>query len=205
MKHFILVLLALCLLLFTSCESNVKTKEDIYKELKNTINDIDTYKCKVRINVKGTKVDKKYLVEHIFKKPNLFMIEIIEPADSKGCKTIYDGKKLKYYHPQIDQSYMLDRDKRRLSDHFFMGYFLNSIMNSDISQISKEVLRDDVYIVIKKETKSKQGTKTEKLWVNIKDYKPYKFLIKYDGALKQTIEMLYTNFEYNCKIQEIFK
>lgn len=210
MKHFILVFIAVIILFISACNNNEinKTKEEIFNELQKTIDEMETYKCKVKMKVYGNKSEKSYLLEHIFKKPNLFYIKMLKPEESNGCLTIYNGENMWLYHPQIEESYIL---KKSFNDTYtdkclFIGYFLRNFLNSNDKLIEEEVINNIKYLVLTKKDNSKsEYRKKEKLWMKVQDFKPYKLVI-FNENNEPSLEVEYFNFDYNVKIEkEIFQ
>ena len=90
-----LFILCMCMIVSLIGCSKVKqqTKEEVYSDFQKKINYMTSYTCTANITVINNKSQSKYIINHTYKKPSYYKLEIIEPENLKG-KTMeyYDNK-----------------------------------------------------------------------------------------------------------------
>jgi outer membrane lipoprotein-sorting protein len=187
-------------ILLVSCKE--PTDEELFYEVQKTFNRMDSYSTMADIIIYGNKSKKNYKIKHLFKKPNRYVLEIIEPMESKGCITIYDGNQTWLYHPNINQAVLIKNTNSPIEEKMFIGYFLEILFTSEEISISSEILDSSNYLTIAARIPGNNRYRyREKLWINKKDFSPYKLVI-YDKENKVTVEVYYTNFTYNANVKD---
>lgn len=178
------------------------TKEEEFNNIQKSLNNINTYECEAKITIVGNKSSKDYKVYHKFKKPNKYIVEIIEPKDNKGNKTMYNGKQVYLYNNSIDQYEILKSYNISEEKMLFIGYFLRNLNMVEEVDIDEEKIEDKDYITIKIDIPGNNKYRVyEKLWVDKKTHMPYKLTI-FNESDKETVNVIYKDIKYNIDIQD---
>ncbi|MGO3167830.1 LolA family protein [Senegalia sp. (in: firmicutes)] len=191
----IFVVIVLISLLTIACKDKNPTDEELFNELQKTINNIENYSCDVSMIIHGNKKPEKYLAKYFFLKPNKYKVQYMD-----GKQDIYfDGKKTFFIYPNIDKIKIIQNKKETKEDtSFFLGYFLERIQTSEEMQITSE----DDYLIIKMNLPGNNTSRKEqKIWFSKENFKPLKMTI-IDSEGKETIEIKYTNLNYDIKLTE---
>jgi outer membrane lipoprotein-sorting protein len=188
------------ILLIVGCAP--KTKEDLLYEAQKKLNKMESYSCQVEITVKGNKNPEKYIMKQWFKKPNKYKLEVIGPKDLQGKITIGNGQKAWIYHPGIKQVWMMEEFLNSKEQNMFLGYFLRNSLNSEEVKGNIETLEEKDYITIDTEIPGNHVYyHKERLWINLEHLEPY-LLEVFDIKGEKRIEVKYSDFQYNPKIEE---
>lgn len=204
MKNILVGLVAIIVMFSaTSCEK--PTNEEAYYKAQKHFNNLNSYKCTVDIVIKEEGGNNNYKAKHVYKKPEKYLTEVLEPQESLGIKTIFNGCNTWLYHPKIDQSILVKNSKGFLDKNMFLGYFLKISLTSEYIKLDSEVLDNREYIVVSVEIPGNNVyRKSEKIWIDKNNFTPYKLLV-FNSDGEATIEVFYSNFEYNANIRdEIF-
>ncbi|KGG80523.1 hypothetical protein Y919_05660 [Caloranaerobacter azorensis H53214] len=199
MKRIALLLL-LSILFLNACGKI--TDEQIFYKIQKKYNKMESYSCFAKIIINGGKELKEYKVKQIFKRPNKYIIQIIEPEESKGITTVYNGEQAWIYHPQIDQSILIRDYKDSPDENMFVGYFLRNLITTEMVKLESERIEDNDYLIITTMIPGNNKYRMyQKLWVDKKTYLPYKLYIL-DKDEKIAVEIYYSKFLYNIDIKD---
>lgn len=200
MKRFKLFFLVVILFFTSSCSK--PTEENVFYEVQKYFNKIETYRCIVDVTVTGNKDTETYKAKHIFKKPNKYVIEILEPLENKGNITLYDGKQAWLYNKQVDESFIIKDLEQSLDKSLFVGYFLRSISTNERISMYFEEIEDKKYLVLEADIPGNNKHRSmEKLWIDSANYQPYKLVIyKDNGEIFTKVD--YSEFKANVKIYD---
>ncbi|SDZ36703.1 Outer membrane lipoprotein-sorting protein [Proteiniborus ethanoligenes] len=200
MKGFKLFFLVGILFFIWSCSK--PTEENVFYEAQKYFNKIETYRCIVDVTVKGNKDTESYKAKHVFKKPNKYIIEILEPLENKGNITLYDGKQAWLYNKQVDESFIIKDLEQSLDKSLFVGYFLRSVMTNENIVMYFEEIEDKKYLVLEVDIPGNNKHRSiERLWIDSSNYHPYKLVIyKENGEIFTEVD--YSEFKANIKIND---
>ena len=95
-KSIALFVLCMCIILPLIGCSKVKqqTKEEVYSDFQKKINYMTSYTCTANITAINNKSESKYIINHTYKKPSYYKLEIVAPENLKG-------KTIEYYENKI--------------------------------------------------------------------------------------------------------
>ena len=89
---FILIFLTINLV---GCKNlSQQTKEDIYEDFQKKITKMTSYTCQADITVFNNKSQSKYTINHTYKKPSYYKLEIIKPENLNGKTIEYNKDKI---------------------------------------------------------------------------------------------------------------
>lgn len=201
MKKFLVGFIIFSFIFTISCEK--PTNDEVFYDMQKKLNNLDSYSCSAIMTIKGNKSAKKYEAIQIFKNPNKYIIEFSEPMESKGYRTIYNGKQLWFYHPKINESMIIrDYEVYHLTQNMFIGYFMKFFISNEESDIEVETIEDNEYFVLKTNLPGNNKYRTvQKLWINSKNFIPYK-MITLDEKGNISVLVEFKNFKYDIKINE---
>lgn len=200
MKKILVGLMLITAMLLTACKE--PTNEEIFYQMQKSLNNMASYTCTAHITITGNKKPEYHVAKHVFKKPNKYIIEILEPEGTKGKITIFDGDQAWLYHPQIDQTNIIRNFKDSLDETMFIGYFLRIFLTTEKSQIKSESIDGNEYLVLTAQIPGNNRYRAkEKLWISKKNFIPYQLMI-YDKDGKETVRVKYTDFKYDEKIND---
>lgn len=200
MKYWIVFFLVMILFFTYGCSK--PSEEDVFYEAQKLFNKMDTYRCIADVTVKGNKDAESYRAKHVFKKPNKYVIEILEPSDNKGNIVLHDGQQTWLYNKQIDESFIIKDFEQSLDKSLFVGYFLKNILSNEDIKMNFEDIDGKRYLVLEVEIPGNNKYRNkERLWINSENYHPYKLkILDKDGEL--SIEVIYTEFKANIKVYD---
>lgn len=201
------ILLIICLLVTSisliSCKE--KSKEEEFNDIQKIFSSVNNYISTGNITVMGNKSSKDYRVKHTFQKPDKYIVEIIEPIESRGNKTIYNGDSAYMYNEKIRQYTILKEIGIPEDKILFLGYFLRNLSNTEALKVKKDTIESKEYIVISIEIPGSNMYRSyEELWIDKSTKLPYKLSI-YDSKNKEVVKIIYEDVKYNTNIdKEIF-
>lgn len=199
MKKVLVGFLLLATLLMTHCGK--PTNEEFFHEVQVKLNNIDSYSCRAEIKVIGNISTQKYEMKQMFKLPDKYILEVIEPEESRGFKTIFNGKKICIYHPDIDQSFLLD-DYKSANEDLFIGFFLKTLNSSEHAVLGEDIFNGKEYLTIEVEIPgNNKYRRYKKLWVDKGNFQPKKMVI-YDNNKEKNYEVLYYDFKYDINLSD---
>lgn len=200
MKFRLLLVIVVILLLMCGCSK--PSEEDVFYNAQKFFNKLDTYRCIADVTVIGNKDTANYKLKHVFKKPDKYVVEILEPLENEGNIVLYDGNQIWLYNKQIDESFVVKDIEDSASRNFFIGFFIKNILSNENVKISFDDLEDKRYLVLEVDIPGNNKFRNkERLWLDSKGFYPYKLLIlDKDGEV--STEIRYSEFEPNVKVKD---
>lgn len=200
MKYWLLFILAAVLIFIAGCSK--PSEEKVFYEAQKFYNKMETYRCIADVTVKGNKDTKRYKSKHVFRKPDKYVIETLEPADNEGNIVVYDGKQAWLYNKQIDESFIIKDFDQTLDKSLFIGYFLKNIMSNENIEMHFDEIGDKTYLVLEADIPGNNKYRSkERLWIDTKNYYPYKLNIL-DSNGEVSTEVEYLEFRANVKVND---
>lgn len=194
------LLIILCILALAGCKE--PTNEEIYYEVQKNFNSMDSYECVADIVLYTQDLVSTYKSRHVYKMPDKYIIEVLDPPDSKGCTTIYNGNNAWFYHPQINQSMLIKNFNNSMEENTFIGYFYKTSLTGESAKLGSDTIDDQDYLTILVEIPGNNNyRKSEKIWIHKKNLIPYKLSI-FDNKGNITVEVEYSSFEYNISLDK---
>lgn len=202
MKHFALLFIVVILVFTCGCSKPTEKEEDVFYEVQKFFNNMETYRCIADVTVKGNKDTETYKSKHVFKKPDKYVVEILEPSENEGNIVVYDGKQAWLYNKQIDESFIIKDLEQGIDKTLFVGYFLKNILSNENLDMSFDEIKGKKYLVLETEIPGNNKYRyKEKLWIDRSNYYPYKLnILSKDGEV--TVEVIYTEFKANVKLTD---
>lgn len=203
-KKIYCAILVFCLLL-TGCDKIAPQKS--YKDVKKELDNIRSYTCEVLIKTSNNKSTVEYRHMHIYKKPDKFRVETIEPEALKGQVILFNGKTAYIYYPVIEQYMVTENLSGSIEHDAFIGSFVKHFEDNEKSSVNQNKFHMDKsgevpYYVI--ETKIPGGSRyrdSERLWLDAARRLPVKTEIL-DVEGKAVIQIFYSNFKTNINLDD---
>ena len=136
-KTIVLIfLLVFTVINLVGCKNLSKqTKEDIYEDFQKKITKMTSYTCKAEITIINNKSESKYIMNHTYKKPSYYKLEIIEPKNLNGKTTEYYKDKIIIKNKQLDDVIELPNvGDNKL--YLFIGDFVQDFLQEDSINMS---------------------------------------------------------------------
>jgi outer membrane lipoprotein-sorting protein len=163
---------------------------------------LKTYRCDVVFAVTNNKSTNVYKARHMYKFPDKYRIEIVEPSELSGQTTIYNGGKAVIYHPQLKTYLVTQNYNNTLEFSSFIGSFIESFKNNGGARFKLESIQDKQCYVLEIPVKGENPYRAlEKIWIDAESIIPVKAEIL-DKDNKISAQVLYENFEENPKLEE---
>ena len=197
MKKLLLCILSTIILL-TSCTWS--KDERVISKIERIYGKYNGYKCQTITKIITGEKESIYTTEETFTKPNKYKLEILKPKESQGIIILNLDDKISVEHPSIEQSISLVTVKS-LNKQILIGDFFQRLSKSKL--LKSHDINDEEFLVfeIKLEEKNKYRD-TARIWLNKKDYIPYKLNI-YDESGSLKVEIRYEKFKFIRSIKNI--
>lgn len=184
------------ILLFTSCKPN-----DIVYRTNKKIARMNSYSALCEVTVYGNKENSKYTIKQFYKASGRMRIEVVEPDYLKGKAMVISNSKCKIYHPLINQTIIMDID--RIDERFTgIGIIQKSLITGEKSKYKEITKNGKEYVQIR--CMIPDGNEYRKyaiLYLGIREYSP-EYLEIYDENNNLRVHVKYTDFHYNCNIND---
>lgn len=186
------------MIFLTSCNltksRNILSKDRrILSKIEKTYEKYKGYKCKANINILSGESKSIYLIEETYNKPNWYKLEILKPKESKGIIILNTDEKIFVEHPSINQSISLVTIKS-LNKQLLIGGFFENIYRA--KRLSNDKIDKQEYLVFEyKFEDANIYRESARIWLNRKNYKPYKLNI-FDNNGSLQVEIIYENFKF---------
>lgn len=197
-KRILCVLILVCISL-TSCNL-VKSQKSI-EDIKKSLLSLKVYTCDVELSVTNNLSTSVYKLKHMYKAPDKYRIELLEPNGLKGYYTIYNGETSYIYHPDIDKYLKIESFKKTTDYEVFIGAFIDYFKQLDKVKVVTTLLDNKKYYVL--EINNPNENKyffAKKLWMNAENADPYLLEI-YNKEGKCIIKVVYSNFSRKNDLQ----
>ena len=173
------------------CKSLGKqTKEDIYEDFQKKITKMTSYTCKADITVINNKRKSKYIINHTYKKPSYYKLEIVEPKNLNGKTIEYYKDKIIIKNKQLDDVIELPNvGDNKL--YLFIGDFVQDFLQEDAINMS---VSEEQLILERDLSQENSCLSKQILYIDKKTKNPVKMEILNNEGEKKFI-VNYTNFQ----------
>lgn len=173
------------------CKSLGKqTKEDIYEDFQKKITKMTSYTCKADITVINNKSKSKYIINHTYKKPSYYKLEIVEPKNLNGKTIEYYKDKIIIKNKQLDDVIELPNvGDNKL--YLFIGDFVQDFLQEDAINMS---VSEEQLILERDLSQENSCLSKQILYIDKKTKNPVKMEILNNEGEKKFI-VNYTNFQ----------
>ena len=167
-----------------------QTKEDIYEDIQKKITKMTSYTCKADITVINNKSKSKYIINHTYKKPSYYKLEIVEPKNLNGKTIEYYKDKIIIKNKQLDDVIELPNvGDNKL--YLFIGDFVQDFLQEDAINMS---VSEEQLILERDLSQENSCLSKQILYIDKKTKNPVKMEILHNEGEKKFI-VNYTNFQ----------
>lgn len=180
------------IIIVAGCKIKEQTEEEIYSDFQQKILDMNSYTCRADIVAINNKSESTYVMNHTYKKPNYYKLEILSPENLKGKTMEYYKDKIVIKNKKINDVIELPNVGEN-KQYLFIGDFIQNYFQNE----SIDINFTDKYLVLDvKIAGEKKYFNKQILYVNKKTKNPEKMeILDKEGNKKFIVK--YTNFE--CK------
>ena len=190
-KRKLFIVFACVVLILSGC-SKVKqqTEEEVYSDFQKKINLMTSYTCTANITVVNNKSESKYIVNHTYKKPSYYKLEIIEPQNLKGKTMEYYEDKIVIKNQKLGDVIEFPKvGNNKL--YLFIGDFIQDYSRKESVEIN---FYNDEQLALKIDVPNNIYFKKQILYIDKKTKNPVKMEIL-DNEGKQKFIVEYTDFK----------
>ncbi|MBU3213611.1 hypothetical protein LL033_12485 [Clostridium estertheticum] len=190
---FLSLLFVLTSVLFTSCDKTPKDTNDITTFLKN----MDSYTTNMNMDIKNDKQTINYKVKQSYLKGGGYKLEL-----NKNRVFIYKSDDKIYINDKNNgRSYVQSKSFDEVLKLSFIGEYIGLLYtNEEIKYVTKKVNNIEYTVIDLFIPGNNKNINNALLYVNNKSMLPEKMII-YDTSGKEKINITYTNFIANLKIE----
>ncbi|MBX4258692.1 hypothetical protein KTC96_18205 [Clostridium estertheticum] len=190
---FLSLLLLLSSALFTSCDKTPKDTNDITTFLKN----MDSYTTNMNMDIKNDKQTINYKAKQSYLKGGGYKLEL-----NKNRVFIYKSDDKIYINDKNNgRSYVQSKSFDEVLKLSFIGEYIGLLYtNEEIKYVTKNVNNIEYTVINLFIPGNNKNINNALLYVNNKSMLPEKMII-YDTSGKEKINISYTNFIANLKIE----
>ncbi|MCB2353282.1 germination lipoprotein GerS-related protein [Clostridium estertheticum] len=190
---FLSLLIVLSSVLFTSCDKTPKDTNDITTFLKN----MDSYTTNMNMDIKNDKQTINYKAKQSYLKGGGYKLEL-----NKNRVFIYKSDDKIYINDKNNgRSYVQSKSFDEVLKLSFIGEYIGLLYtNEEIKYVTKTVNNIEYTVINLFIPGNNKNINNALLYVNNKSMLPEKMVI-YDTSGKEKINITYTNFSANLKIE----
>ncbi|MCB2358966.1 germination lipoprotein GerS-related protein [Clostridium estertheticum] len=190
---FLSLLFVLSSVLFTSCDKTPKDTNDITTFLKN----MDSYTTNMNMDIKNDKQTINYKAKQSYLKGGGYKLEL-----NKNRVFIYKSDDKIYINDKNNgRSYVQSKSFDEVLKLSFIGEYIGLLYtNEEIKYVTKNVNNTEYTVINLFIPGNNKNINNALLYVNNKSMLPEKMII-YDTSGKEKINITYTNFIANLKIE----
>lgn len=187
----LMLVLMFAIVNLVGCKSLGKqTKEDIYEDFQKKITKMTSYTCKADITVINNKSKSKYIINHTYKKPSYYKLEIVEPKNLNGKTIEYYKDKIIIKNKQLDDVIELPNvGDNKL--YLFIGDFVQDFLQEDAINMS---VSEEQLILERDLSQENSCLSKQILYIDKKTKNPVKMEILNNEGEKKFI-VNYTDFQ----------
>lgn len=194
----LLLFLIACAVLSGCTPNTAKKPEDVQKFIMK----LKSYKSDVVYAVTNNKSTNVYRAKHLYKSPDKYRIEMVEPEELKGQITIYNKDKAYIYHPKINTYMITENFTNTVEYNSFIGAFVDYFKAKGGARFKLESLSGKQCYVLQLPIDSDNRYRVvEKLWINAETALPMKAEIL-DKDNNVSVQVLYENIELNPTLED---
>ncbi len=173
-----------------------------YKNVQDKLMAMESYVAEADITYINNKGEDKCKTLQYALNDGKYRIEVTEPSQQQGNVILYDGKMVWSYNPSVEQKVQVNApDKPERYELILFSFIENYVKSQDVA-VESASLDESLCTVLEAEIPGENKfLATEKLWLDNESMLPVKLVI-YDTDGKERIIAQFSNFQYNCQIEQ---
>ncbi len=193
------MMLAVCI---TAAACGGVSSKNTLESIKNKLLTTKSYSCEVLVEVTNNKSTAEYRMKHLYKAPDKYRIEVVEPDGTIGQTTVFSGDIAYVYHPDIKTYLKLEGFQGTVEHDAFVGAFICYFKQLEKAKVDKKKVLDKEYYILELEPAGdNRYMRLQRLWVDASNGTPAKMEIL-DKDNNTTVLVTYSNFDANTGISD---
>lgn len=191
--------LFLCVLILTGCTKG----QNSYPTIQDKLMAMESYQADCKITYISNKGETVYETTHKASRDGRYRIETSKPDEYKDNVVMYDGKMVWHYNPNLkDNKISINpQDKASRREILLFSFIENYVKSKDVGVETANLDESRCTVLEAKLAGGNKLLSTEKLWVDNESQNPLQLVI-YDENNKERIVAEFSNFVYNCNLDE---
>ncbi len=191
--------LFLCILILTGCTRS----QNSYPTIQDKLMAMESYSADCKITYISNKGETVYETGHKAVRDGRYRIETSKPDEYKDNVVMYDGKMVWHYNPNLkDNKISINpQDKASRREILLFSFIENYVKSKDVGVETASLDESRCTVLEAKIAGGNKLLSTEKLWVDNESQNPVQLVI-YDENNKERIVAEFSNFVYNCNLDE---
>ncbi|MDO4300294.1 MAG: outer-membrane lipoprotein carrier protein LolA [Clostridia bacterium] len=191
--------LFLCIMILSGC---VK-QESSYPTIQDKLMAMTGYSADCKLTYISNKGETIYETKQIAAQDGRYRIETKKPEEYKDNVILYDGKMVWQYNPNLKENKISVNppDKAARREIILFSFIENYVKSKDVGVETANLDESLCTVLEAKITGNNKLLSTEKLWVDNESQNPLKLVI-YDTDNKERIVAEFSNFVYNCNLED---
>lgn len=202
MKAKLLCFFLAAMIVLSGCQG--LTKEEILAKTQKKFKEIHTYQCKVEAEVMSNRGSQVYEMKQFYK-DEAFRLETLSPKNLEGKVVVIQENQGKIYHPNIDESIVIENFAKNENEEKFLGDFLLWDLQEKV-KIEEGSVEKREYLIVSKQMNPKEYYHYRKsLWIDKETLLP-KYIKIFDKEDNIRVELTISDLKINQDIDdELFK
>lgn len=191
--------LFLCILILTGCTKS----QNSYPSIQDKLMAMESYSTDCKLTYISNKGETVYETKQKAARDGRYRIETSKPGEYKDNVVMYDGKMVWHYNPNLKENKISINppDKASRREILLFSFIENYVKSKDVGVETASLDESRCTILEAKLAGSNKLLSTEKLWIDNESQSPLKLVI-YDEDNKERIVAEFSNFVYNCNLDE---
>ncbi len=191
--------LFLCILILTGCTKS----QNSYPTIQDKLMAMESYSADCKITYISNKGETVYETSHKAGRDGRYRIETSKPDEYKDNVIMYDGKMVWHYNPNLkDNKISINpQDKASRREILLFSFIENYVKSKDVGVETASLDESRCTVLEAKLAGGNKLLSSEKLWVDNESQNPVQLVI-YDENNKERIVAEFSNFVYNCNLDE---
>jgi len=202
MKKSISALVFAVILMTSLCSCKGNSTHDSYKEIYKRYNNMESFSATAEITFNNGQTSVCSTVKQLYKAPESFVLTVISPETSAGFGYSIHNDRIFIKSPsgQMADFDIISPKERSAVDlsSFFKEYY----KSEETAVATSKSLSGETTVLSCYLPQPDQQRFLQRLWIDNKTYLPIK-LETYNAKEEAIITVIYTEFERNCKVEEI--
>ena len=191
--------LFLCILILTGCTKS----QNSYPTIQDKLMAMENYSTDCKLTYISNKGETVYETKHKAERDGRYRIETSKPDEYKDNIVMFDGKMVWHYNPNLkDNKISINpQDKASRREILLFSFIENYVKSKDVGVETANLDESRCTVLEAKLAGNSKLLSTEKLWVDNESQNPLRLVI-YDENNKERIVAEFSNFVYNCNLDE---
>lgn len=191
--------LFLFVIMLTGCTKG----ENSYPTIQDKLMAMESYSTDCKLTYISNKGETVYETKQIAAQDGRYRIETQKPDEYKNNIVMFDGKMVWHYNPNLENNKISVNppDKAARREILIFSFMENYVKSKDVGVETANLDESRCTVLEAKLAGNNKLLSTEKLWIDNETQTPLQLVI-YDENNKERIVAEFSNFVYNCNLDE---